>query len=228
MKGNDEGSPAPKPARRPWRRTQAQRTAATRARLLDAGRKLFADRGFADVTTEEVVTAAGVTRGALYHQFNDKATLFAAVYEQVERDLIETAVQRITLAQPADAVEAMRIGARVFLELCTAPEVHQISLTDAPAVLGWQRWREVGMQHGLGVIETMIAQAITDGAIPDQPIRPTAHALLGALDEAALYISRAPNPDRALEEMNTVCDRIINGIASPPGKTWPERGPLSN
>jgi len=70
------------------RRTQAERTAATRALLIGAARKLFADKGFAEVSTQAIVAAAGVTRGALYHQFEDKAALFAAVYEEVERDLV--------------------------------------------------------------------------------------------------------------------------------------------
>ena len=79
----------------PARRTQAERTAATRALLIDAARKLFADKGFADVSTQAIVAAAGVTRGALYHQFDDKAALFAAVYEEVERDLVADIARQI-------------------------------------------------------------------------------------------------------------------------------------
>src|SRR5687768_5491661 len=90
MKVNDELNAEPAP-----RRTQAERTAATRALLVGAARKLFADKGFADVSTEAIVKAAGVTRGALYHQFNDKAGLFAAVYEDVERDLVADIAKQI-------------------------------------------------------------------------------------------------------------------------------------
>ena len=196
------------------RRTQAERTAATQALLLDAGRQLFASSGFAAVSTQAVVDAAGVTRGALYHQFGDKAGLFAAVYEDVERDLVTALMTRITSAAPATQLEAMRLGARLFLEECSSPDVQRIVLIDAPAVLGWDRWREVGMKYGLGVIEAMLAQAITDGVIPDQPTRPTAHVLLGALDEAALYVSRADDAQAALVQMYAVCDRVITGIAS--------------
>jgi AcrR family transcriptional regulator len=163
----------------PPRRTQAERTAATRALLIGAARKLFADKGFADVSTQAIVAAAGVTRGALYHQFDDKANLFAAVYEEVERDLVAEIAQQITTAQPLDPLEAMRMGARLFLDLCAAPDVQQIVLIDAPAVLGWDEWRAVGMKYGLGVIEGMLAHAIAEGVIPEQPVRPTAHVLLG-------------------------------------------------
>jgi AcrR family transcriptional regulator len=197
----------------PARRTQAERTAATRALLIGAARKLFADKGFADVSTGAIVAAAGVTRGALYHQFDDKAGLFAAVYEEAERDLVADVAEGIAAAQPDDPLEAMRVGARLFLDRCAAPDVQQIVLIDAPAVLGWDGWRAVGVKYGLGVIEAMLAHAISQGAIPDQPVRPTAHVLLGALDEAALYVSRAADRDQARKEMEAVSDRLLSGIA---------------
>jgi AcrR family transcriptional regulator len=195
------------------RRTQAERTAATRSLLIGVARKLFADKGFAEVSTQAIVAAAGVTRGALYHQFDDKAGLFAAVYEEVERDLVTDIARQIADDQPADPLEAMRVGARLFLDHCSAPDVQQIVLIDAPAVLGWDQWRAVGVKYGLGVIEGMLAHAIAEGAIPEQPLRPTAHVLLGALDEAALFVSRATNRDQARREMDAVCDRLISGIA---------------
>lgn len=208
MKVNDELNTERAP-----RRTQAERTAATRALLVGAARKLFADKGFADVSTEAIVKAAGVTRGALYHQFDDKAGLFAAIYEDVERDLVADIAQQIMVAQPPDPLEAMRAGARLFLDLCSAPDVQQIVLIDAPAVLGWDQWRAVGMKYGLGVIEGMLTHAIAEGVVAEQPVRPTAHVLLGALDEAALFVSRASDRDQARREMDAVCDRLINGIA---------------
>jgi AcrR family transcriptional regulator len=197
----------------PTRRTQAERTAATRALLIDTARRLFEDKGFGAVSTEAIVKAAGVTRGALYHQFKDKAALFAAVYEEVERQLVVDVVERIAGAGVADQLQAMRVGARVFLDLCCEPKLQRIVLIDAPAVLGWEEWRAVGMKYGLGVIEAMLSQAIADGVIPEQPVRPTAHVLLSALDEAALYISRAENPDEARTQMYAVSDRLMAGIA---------------
>jgi AcrR family transcriptional regulator len=209
MKVNDRGT-APQ-----TRRTQAERSAATRALLIDAARALFAGHGFAEVSTQAIVAAAGVTRGALYHQFRDKVELFAAVYEEVERGLVDDIAGQIAELAPADPLAAMRIGARLFLDGCAAPDVQQIVLIDAPAVLGWDRWRAVGVKYGLGVIEGMLSHAIAVGVVPEQPLRPTAHVLLGALDEAALYVSRATDRERARQEMETVCDRLISGIANP-------------
>jgi AcrR family transcriptional regulator len=199
----------------PARRTQAERTAATRTALLGAARKLFTRGGFAEVSTQAIVEAAGVTRGALYHQFADKAELFTAVYEEVEAELVAAVAARIAEEQPTGTVAAMRLGARLFLELCSAPDVQQIVLVDAPTVLGWQQWRAMGAKYGLGVIEAMLAQAVAEGAIPEQPLRAGAHVLLGALDEAALYISRAEDPQQARREMYQVCDRLITGLTAP-------------
>lgn len=198
----------------PTRRTQSERTAATRAQLLAAARELFAAKGFAEVSTQAVVEAAGVTRGALYHQFRDKADLFAALYEQVEEQLATDVVAAIAAEKPAGTMAAMRIGARLFLDHCSAPDVAQIVLIDAPSVLGWERWREVGIRYGLGIIEGMLARAVDEGVIPAQPLRATAHVLLSALDEAALYISRAADPDAARRDMHVVCDRLITGLST--------------
>ncbi|MCK5754993.1 MAG: TetR/AcrR family transcriptional regulator, partial [Mycobacterium sp.] len=102
-------------------------------------------------------------------------------------------------------------------EVCSAPDVQQIVLIDAPAALGWDTWRAVGAKYGLGVIEAMLAQAVAEGAIPEQPLRSTAHVLLGALDEAALFVSRAEDQQQARAEMDAVCARLIDGIAGRPG-----------
>ena len=99
------------------RRTQAERTAATRAVLIDAARALFAEQGFANVSTQAIAAAAGVTRGALYHQFADKTALFTAVYEEVERTVVAEVAERIAAAQPPDALAAMRLGARLLFIL---------------------------------------------------------------------------------------------------------------
>src|SRR4026207_227550 len=106
------------------RTTKAAQSEATRARLLAAARGLFAARGYAHVGTEEIVRAAGVTRGALYHQFRDKADLFAAVAEEVEAEI----AKRIASATgvEADPVDALRSGARLFLDACAEPEVERI------------------------------------------------------------------------------------------------------
>jgi hypothetical protein len=87
-------------------------------------------------------------------------------------------------------------------------------LLDAPSVLGWERFREVGMRHGLGLVEAMLGAAVQAGAIPDQPLRPLAHLLIGAMDEAALYVARAPDPAAARAEMAPILTRLVDALAA--------------
>ncbi|HYP55128.1 MAG TPA: helix-turn-helix domain-containing protein, partial [Solirubrobacterales bacterium] len=176
------------------KRTQTERSEATRATLIEAARRLFAERGYASVGTEEIVRSAGVTRGALYHHFSDKRDLFEAVYSQLEAELTERIAAGALTANADSPLAAMRAGAEMFLDACTEPEAQRIALLDGPAVLGWDRWREIGAAHGLGLIEATLRAAVEAGAIPQQPVRPLAHVLMGALDEAALLVATADDP----------------------------------
>src|SRR6187431_1170290 len=115
------------------RRSQVDRSAATRAALIDAARPLFAEHGFGGVGTETIVRAAGVTRGALYHQFADKTELFAAVFEEVERDVNAGIVEVVTASGATDPLEIMALAADAWLEACERPEVQRIAVLDAPA-----------------------------------------------------------------------------------------------
>jgi AcrR family transcriptional regulator len=196
------------------KRTQAGRSAATRTALVTAARRLWAQRGYAAVGTPEIAAAAGVTRGALYHQFADKTELFAAVLEEVEGEVTAALGERVAREGPPDPLAAMRLGATAWLDACADPEVQRIVLLDAPSVLGWERFRAVGMRHGLGLVEAMLAAAVEAGAIPAQPLRPLAHLLIGAMDEAALYVARAPDPDAARAEMAPILTRLVDALAA--------------
>jgi AcrR family transcriptional regulator len=189
-----------------------ERSAATRAALVTAARRLFAEQGFGAVSTEAIVQAAGVTRGALYHQFANKTAVFEAVYEAIEQDLAEDLLAQIAAAGIEDPVEAMMLGADAWLDACREQEVQRIVLIDGPAVLGWQRWRDIGMRYGLGLVEGMLAQAIELGRIPAQSVPPLAHVLVGALDEAALYVARAEDYDAASEEVGAVIAKLLAGL----------------
>src|SRR5213080_1451111 len=175
------------------------RSEATRRRLVSAARTLFGARGYAAVGTEEIVRAAGVTRGALYHQFRDKADLFAAVAEEVEAEIAERIAAGAAGAS-ADPVEALRAGARLFLDACAEPAVERIILLDAPAVLGGEAWRDLAGRYGLGLVQFGLQAAMEAGAIVAQPVAPLAHVLIGALNESALYVARAEDQAAAREQ----------------------------
>jgi len=141
------------------KRTQAERSEATRAALIDAARPLFAERGYAGVGAEEIVRAAGLTRGALYHHFGGKRDLFEAVYEGLEAELAQRIAEGALGGGATDPLAAMRAGAEMFLQACTEPDVQRIVLLDGPSVLGWDRWREIAAEHGLGLIEATLQAA---------------------------------------------------------------------
>jgi AcrR family transcriptional regulator len=181
------------------RRTQAERTASTRSALIAAARRLFTERGYEGVGTEEIVRAAGVTRGALYHHFGGKAELLEAVYERLEAESTERVARVVLGSELESPLAAMRAGIEAFLDECAKPELQRIGLRDAPAVLGWERWREIAAVNGLGLIEASLSAAIEAGEIRELPVRPTAHLLLGALDEAAMLVARSEDPGTRAE-----------------------------
>ena len=197
-------------------RTQEQRREATRGALITAARPLFAERGYANVGTEEIVRAAGVTRGALYHHFDGKEGLFLAVFEQVEEELLEQIGARVIESASDSPLAALGVGIDEMLGLAVDRGFAQIALIDAPAVLGWQQWREVGWRYGMGLTETVLGAAAEAGEIPGQPLRPLAHALLGALDEAVLYVARAEDQAAARDEMSAVLGTFVSGLRSAP------------
>jgi AcrR family transcriptional regulator len=186
---------------------QAVRSASTRAKLVRAARALFARHGYAAVGTEQIVRRAGVTRGALYHHFAAKEDLFLAVYEQVEHDLT---AELVTLVSEATGpLEALRIGIRTFLDACRTPEMQRIVLVDGPAVLGWERWREIAQENGLGLTESVLNAAVEAGEIEPIAVTPLAHMLGGALDEAALLVVN--DPDQT-DTVAATLERLLDGL----------------
>jgi AcrR family transcriptional regulator len=190
---------------------QAERSEATRAALVTAARRLFAERGYAGVGTEEIVRDAGVTRGALYHHFDGKQTLLEAVYEQIEAELTEK-IASGALSGGSDPIAALQAGGEMFLDACLEPEVQRIVLLDAPAVLGWERWREIAGAYGFGLVEGALGGAIEAGAIAPQPLKPLAHALMGALDEIAMYVARAEDTETARAEAGTTLRALLDSL----------------
>lgn len=192
------------------RRSQAERREATRAALVVAGRTLFASRGYDAVGTEELVVAAGVTRGALYHHFDGKRGLFEVVFEEVERDLVgRFSFEEFTGADPFSALVG---GIDQFLALSLDLEMQQITLLDGPAVLGWERWHELEARYGLGLIAAGLGAAMDAGQIRELPVDELATSLLGALIEAALMVARAEGPEGARERAAQVLRALLEGL----------------
>jgi AcrR family transcriptional regulator len=196
---------------KPARTLKADQSEATRAALVQAARELFAARGYADVATEEIVRAAGVTRGALYHHFAGKKQLFEAVYEEVERGLVEQ-IATSAIASAGDPLEALHAGAQAFLDACEDPAVRRIALLDAPSVLGWERWREIGLRYGFGLVQGTVQAAMDAGLIDRQPVTPLSHLLLGAIDEGAMLIARAHDDGETRAQVGASVTRFLDTL----------------
>ncbi|HET6165719.1 MAG TPA: TetR/AcrR family transcriptional regulator [Marmoricola sp.] len=197
------------------KRTQADRTAATRAALVGAARPLFAAHGYAAVGTDEIARDAGVTRGALYHQYDGKLELFAAVFEQVEAELAERIATEVSAVEGEDMVRALHVGVDAWLAASAEPAVHRLVLIEAPAALGWERWREIGRRYGVGLVQGAVQEAIAAGVLAPQPVGPISHVLIGALEEAVLYAARAEDRAAATEEVRAALHAVIDGLVVP-------------
>jgi AcrR family transcriptional regulator len=186
------------------------RGAPTRAELMRVARGLFAERGYGGVGTEDIVAAANVTRGALYHHFADKKALFRAVHEELEEGLVARIGEQI--AGIEDPWKLAVAGVRAFLDACADPALRQIALIDAPAVLGWEEWREIDARYGLGLVEFGLRNGMDAGVFSEQEVTPLAHLLIGAMAEAALMIANAPDPGAARRTVEPALIALLEGL----------------
>ena len=189
---------------------QAENSAATRASLLKIARKFFAERGYADTATEEIVRRARVTRGALYHHFKDKQDLFRAVLHEEQTRVAAKCTQ--TAAKESDPWRALMTANEAFLEACLDPAVQQIVLIDAPSVLGTEGFRQSDESYYLAGLKAAIEAAIAAGIIEQQPVESLAHMLMGSMNEAARLIAHASDKERARREVSESANRMWNGL----------------
>ena len=189
---------------------RAQHVEATRAALLKAARKLFSAKGYAGVSTEEIVRQARVTRGALYHHFRDKRDLFRAVSDQVGQEMRDR-LERVAAAH-GDPWEALLAGLDAFLDGCLERDIYRVVILDGPAVLGWEEWRAHDERHALGLLVGGLQALLAAGLIAPQPVEPLAHLLLASANEAAMMIARSDDRARTREEIGASLRRLLEGL----------------
>ena len=186
---------------------------ATRAALVIAARQLFGEKGFADTSTDEIGTRAGVTKGALYHHFDGKEDLFKAVFEQVQREVSDKAVAEFL---GPDSWEALLKGCSLWVDAHLDPSVRRIVLQDARAVLAWDDVRAIENRFGAVALRGALRKAMHAGVLERQPLRPMALLLLGALSEGCLYIAEADDPRVARTEIGLLIAEILSGFRVAP------------
>lgn len=185
---------------------RAEQAQATREQLLEASTRLFAQRGYEATSIDAVLKETGVSRGALYHHFKNKEALFEAVYESAQARVAEEIIAEALAESTPLAV--LRAGVRAWLERVRDPVVRQITLIDAPSVLGWQKWREIDEAHFLGSVRAAIQQAGGEELSPER-VDVLAHMLLASLGEVAMVIARGDQSDEAIANGAAVIDDFV-------------------
>lgn len=183
----------------------------TKTKIITAARQLFATSGYEGTSTESVLEATHLSRGALYHHFENKEALFAAVLEAVEQDITDRTAR--ARAGVTDPVQALRAAFDSFLDQACETEVRQIVLIDAHSVLGWQKWREIEDRYGLGRLKQALRIIAATGRIQEDMVDLFAHILLASLIEVAFLVARSPDPvaaaDTGRKAMNELLERLL-------------------
>ncbi len=194
--------------------TRIEQREQTRRALLREARRLFATLGYGGVGLDQIASATGVTKGALYHHFTSKADLFGVVLAQVQAE-VGDAVAAAAVAEPeADHWDQLRTGCRAFLVASTHPDVRQIMLIDGPAVLGWAQWRALDEAASGRHLEEALISLVAEGTIDQQPVTPLGRLLSGAMNEAALWLAESSRPSD-LDDAWAAFDRMLEGLRIP-------------
>lgn len=190
--------------------SQAERRAKTRGAILEAAERAFADQGFAATTMDDIAAAAGVAKGAVYHHFPSKETLFAAVFEATSGALVRRVVGVSVGAR--DVLDGIVAGSREYFAACAEPALGRILLRDGPVVLGWERWRQIDAEHFGRMFPIALGQAMDQGLIARQPVGPLARLLVGAVTEAAVACASADDPAAVGREHVVALEAVIEGL----------------
>lgn len=188
---------------------RARQREQTRQALVREGRRLFAEVGYGAVSLAEIVTAAGVTKGALYHHFDGKTALFRAVLEDVQQEVGARVAE--TAGARDGSWDQLVAGCQEFITATTAPDIQRIMLVDGPAVLGWTEWRAMDEASSARHLTEALAALVAEGVIAAQPVAPLAHLLSGAMNEAALWLATSTDP-ADLTDTRAALGRLLGAL----------------
>lgn len=183
---------------------------ATLSRLLKVAQQEFAKNGYAATATNDIVAKASVTRGALYYHFKDKKDLFRHVVEGVAREVLDTIIRRAEAE--STSWHGLLEGCHAFIDACTEPHIRQILLIDAPAVLGWQEWREIDAKYAMGSLEEGLRLCVESGDLAPGSLKALTHLVSGALNEAALLIAESEDPEAIRAAVKVEVNILLAGL----------------
>jgi len=195
------------------RARRADHAADTREALLAAARRLFAAHGFDGTGTEQIVTEARVTRGALYHHFKDKADLFRAAMAQAAGEVATQLVDEQMAAEASSPLREIRDGVAAFLDVCVGGgDFQRIVLVDGPRVLGAEAWEDLVDRYGRSLLEEWLNRCVEAGDLDPIPTGALARLVIAMLTEASLAIARSADPAATRADLGAVLDRLLTGL----------------
>jgi AcrR family transcriptional regulator len=194
------------------RRTQRSRSETTRAALIQAARALFGQHGYSGANTADLVAAAAVTRGALYHHFPDKERLFEAVAIAIATEISVDASATVRAAHTTTRERFLSAMGAYLQLIAERSDAQQILLVDGPAVLGWDRWRR--LQSEVVLPDTVVAldKLMNEGRLRRGEPEILAHLILAALNDAAMAVANAPNPKLATGPITDALMQLVEGL----------------
>ncbi|WP_110601925.1 TetR/AcrR family transcriptional regulator [Salinicola lusitanus] len=199
------------------RRSRAEMLEETRAKLIDAARAAFAEKGYAGASMDELTARAGLTRGALYHHFGDKRGLLAAVVDRLDSEMAARAHeigQRHT-----DAWEALLAEGGAYIELARDPEIQRIVLLDGPAVLGDpSQWPS--QNRCLLATMTTLEALSREGVVKPVDVEAAARLINGAALNAALWVAASDDAD-VLDRATDAFRQLASGLLALDPSTSP-------
>ena len=190
-------------------RTQEERRAETRARLLDAARELFVEHGFAETGTPQLVQGAGVTRGALYHHFEDKRDLFYALARRESESVADTIVAKTKDIN--DPIDALMVGTEAYFDEMSVPGRARLLLAEAPAVLGYRIARELTYLQGGDALREGLREAILD--LDPIVLAALSDVLSAAFDRAALALAEGDDRKSYVQALMMLVGRLVGDSA---------------
>jgi AcrR family transcriptional regulator len=182
----------------------------TRAAIVEAAVERFAADGFARTSMDAIAQSARVTKGAVYHHFQDKAELFEAAFIVMEQGLVAKVIAAETAH--SDPWDLMAAGVDIYLEECTEPAFRRIALEDAPAALGWARWKEIEEKYFLGLVTAALDSMAQAGQLDIASGDLTARMFLAAMTEAGLAVAHAARPKAERRRVAPLVMRFLEGL----------------
>lgn len=185
-------------------------SSSTKRALLDNAAKLFTDHGYAGTSLDEVVAAARVTKGALYHHFPSKLALFESVFDRLQATTTRSIEKRINTSK--DPWERAQIGLESFLEVCREPQFRRICLQEGPVALGHERWAVAERAATLGIVKRTVDDLLSDLGGAEDLSEAFAAIFYGAIRSSSEYVADAADADEAAEEVQAAIGAILAGM----------------